>query len=171
MYLIQYTSVILKLQHDSNSLLGWYKSNYLKPNPDKWHLPLSDNHAIEIGTEVISNSKEEKILGVYFDNKLTFKSHLKKLCKKASQKLHGLAILSNLMSIRQSKIVMNAFIDSQFSYCPLIWMCQSRITNTMTNKTHERALRIVYKDTPSSFSKLLEKSGSLSTPNPSDWNL
>ena len=77
--------VILKLQNDSNSLLGWYKSNYLKPNPDKWHPLLSDkgdDHAIKIGTEVISNSKEEKILGVYFDNKLNLNSHLKKLCKK-----------------------------------------------------------------------------------------
>ena len=66
--------VILKLQ---NSLLGWYKSNYLKPNPDKWHLFLSDkgdNHVIKIGTEIISNSKEETILGVYFDNKLNFNS-------------------------------------------------------------------------------------------------
>ena len=133
--------VILKLQNDSNSLLGWYKSNYLKPNPDKWHLLLSDkgdNHAIKIGTEVISNSKVEKILGVYLDNKLNFNSHLKKLCKEASQKLHVLARLSNLMSIRQRKIVMNAFTDSQFSYCPLIWMCHSRLTNTMINKIHER---------------------------------
>ena len=90
--------VVLKLQNASNSLLGWYKSNYVKPNPDKWHLLVSDkgdNHAIIIGTEVISNSKEEKILGVYFD-KLNFNSHLKKLCKKASQKLHALARLSNV---------------------------------------------------------------------------
>ena len=53
--------VISKLQNDSNSLLGSYKSNYLKPNPDKLHLLLSDNHAIKVGTEVISNSKEENI--------------------------------------------------------------------------------------------------------------
>ena len=110
--------VILKLQNDYNSLLGWYKSNYLKPNPDKWLLLLSDkgdDHVIKIRTEVISNSKEEKIFGAYFDNKLNFNSHLKKLYKIASQKLHALARLSNLMSIRQRKIVMNAFIDSQFS--------------------------------------------------------
>ena len=41
-------------------------------------------------------------------------------------------------------------------------MCQSRITNPMINKIHERALRIVYKDNTSSFSQLLEKSGSIS---------
>ena len=90
--------VILKLQNDSLCLLEWYESNYLKPNPDKWHLLLSekgDNYSILIGTEVISNSMDEKILGVYFDNKLNFNTYLTKLCKKASQKLHALARVSN----------------------------------------------------------------------------
>ena len=41
-------------------------------------------------------------------------------------------------------------------------MCHSRITNTMINKIHERALRIVYKDNTSSFSQLLQKSDSIS---------
>ena len=117
--------VILKLQNDSSSLMKWYESNYLKPNPDKWHLLLSDkgnDHTIKIGTEIILNSKEEKFLGVYFDNKLNFNTHLRKLCKKASQKIHALARLPSLMSMRQRKIIMNGFINSQFSYCPLIWM-------------------------------------------------
>ena len=35
--------VILTLQNNSLRLIEWYESNYLKPNPDKWHLLLSDN--------------------------------------------------------------------------------------------------------------------------------
>ena len=142
-----------------------YDSNYLRPNSDKWHLLLSDksvDYSIKIGTEDILNSTNEKILGVCFDNKLNFNIHLKKLCKKASQKLHALARISNLMSIRQRKIIMNAFIQSQFSYCPLIWMCHNRYIHSMINNIHERALRIVYKDNISSFAVLLEKSGSIS---------
>ena len=156
---------IIKLQNDSKCLIKWFKSNYLKPNPEKWHLLLSDksdDFNIKIETEEILNSKEEKILGVYFDNKLNFNTHIKKLCQKASQKLHALARLSNLMSIRQRKIIMDAFINSQFSYCPLIWMCHNRNANSMINNIHERALRIVYKDNNSSFNQLLEKSGSVS---------
>ena len=114
--------VILKIQNDSSSLMKRYETNYLKPNPDKWHLLLSDkgyDHTIKIGIEIIPNSKEEKILGDYFENKLNFNTHLRKPCKKVSQKIHALARLSNLMSIIQRKIIMNAFINSQFSYCPL----------------------------------------------------
>ena len=65
--------VISKLENDSKCLLDWFIINCLKPNPDKWHLLLSDkstDHIIKIGNKGISNIKEEKILGVYFDNKL-----------------------------------------------------------------------------------------------------
>ena len=39
--------------------------------------------------------KEEKILGVIIDNKLRFKSHIKNLCKKSSQKIWALSCLIN----------------------------------------------------------------------------
>ena len=51
---------------------------------------------------------------------------------------------------------MNDFINSQFGYCPLIWICHSRTTHSMLNKIHERALRIVYRDNSSSFAQLLK---------------
>ena len=57
---------------------------------------------------------------------------------------------------------MNAFITSQFGYCPLIWMCHNRNAQKQINRIHERALRIVYNDNNSSFEDLLTKSGSIS---------
>ena len=75
---------------------------------------------------------------------------------------HALARVSNFMSIKQRKMIMNAFIRSQFSYCPLIWLCHSRTIHSIINNIHERALRIVYRDNISSFALLLEKSGSVS---------
>ena len=49
----------------------------------------------------IKNVSEEKILGITIDNKLTFKSHLKNICKKANQKLN--AIRNNEIYITLSK--------------------------------------------------------------------
>ena len=121
--------VINKLEQDALCLIEWYQSNYLKPNSDKWHLLLSENRddiTINIGNECIHNSENEKLLGVYFDNELNFKTHVTKLCKKAGQKLNALARLSNFMNLNRRKMLMNAFISSQFSYCPLIWMSQQK---------------------------------------------
>ena len=51
---------------------------------------------------------------------------------------------------------------SHFCYCPLIWMFHDRATNNRISKTHERTLRIVYRDTESSFDELLAKDNSVS---------
>ena len=37
------------------------------------------------------NSKEEIILGVIIDNKLSFDSHINRICKKAGQKLSAIS--------------------------------------------------------------------------------
>ena len=55
---------------------------------------------------------------------------------------------------------MNAFITSEFSYAPVVWMSHSRKQNHLKNRIHERALRVVYKDYNSSFDELLEKDNS-----------
>ena len=81
--------------------------------------------------------------------------------KKAGQKLHALARVSNYMSFNQKILIFNAFISSQFNYSPLIWLCHSRSLNTRINKIHQRALRIVFNDNVSSFDELINRSGSV----------
>ena len=52
---------------------------------------------------------------------------------------------------------MNAFIESQFNCCPLIWILRSRTLKNKINHIHERALRTVYSDYNPSFYELLDK--------------
>ena len=70
-------------------------------------------------------------------------------------------ILGVYMSCRQRKVIMNAFIKSQFGHCPLLWMFPSRSLHTHINKIHERALHILYKDNNFSFEQVLKISGSV----------
>ena len=56
---------------------------------------------------------------------------------------------------------MKAFIESQFGYCPLVWMFHSRSLNNKINRIHERALRITYNDKSSNFQELLDKDNSV----------
>ena len=57
---------------------------------------------------------------------------------------------------------MNSFFNSQFNYCPLVWMFHSRSIKNKISRLHERVLRIVYNDFKSSFKNLLEKDGTVS---------
>ena len=57
---------------------------------------------------------------------------------------------------------MKAFINSQFSYCSLIWLAivPCRDLNNKINQIHERALRLVYQNNLS-FSELLDLDNSV----------
>ena len=138
----------------------------MKLNEEKSHLLIfgtkSDGMALNIGASQISESESEKLLGVIIDSKLNFNLLIIQLCLKASQKLHALARVSNYMDTENVKLIMRSFIMSHFSYCPLIWMFHDRATNSRINKIHERALRIVYRDTESFFDELLAKDNSVS---------
>ena len=65
------------------------------------------------------------------------------------------------MSLNQRRKLMKTFIESQFDYCPLVWMFHGRIANKKISHLHERALRIVYKDYISSFEDLLKRDKSV----------
>ena len=57
---------------------------------------------------------------------------------------------------------MKACIESQFAYCPLVWMFCSRRSNNRINHLHEQALRIVSNDRSSTTEDLLVKDNSVS---------
>ena len=156
--------VIHSLEEATNTLFKWFNDNLMKSNADKCHLLVSTNKAVNIKIDNfdITNSNCEKLLGVKFDHKLTFDDHVSELCKKATKKIHALARATPYMDLSKKRILMNAFFKSQFSYCPLVWMCHSRANNSKINRLHERCLRIIYSDKQSSFEQLLEKDRSVS---------
>ena len=157
-------NVIASLEQVSDALFNWFKNNRLKNNVDKCHVLVSRNKpvGIKIGDYTIENSNCEKLLGVKIDANLNFNNHISDLCKKASRKISVLATVTPFMGLSKRKLLMNAFFTSQFSYCPLIWMCHSRSNNRKINMLDERCLRIIYNDKQSSFTELLNKDNSVS---------
>ena len=89
----------------------------MKPNGDKCHLLVTTEKSvsIDIGESNVENKKEQKLLGIKFDSSLSFKGRITSLCKKASQKLNALARIVNYMDFPKTKVLMKAFITSQFS--------------------------------------------------------
>lgn len=153
--------VIERLEHDASKAILWFKANYMKLNESKCHLLIA-GHKYEhifttIGNVKIWETQREKLLGINIDNKLNFKYHVEQICAQAGRKLTALARIINNFSLIRRRTIMKAFIESQFSYCPLVWMFTDRTVNYKINRLHERALRVVYADNTSSFEELLRK--------------
>ena len=99
--------------------------------------------------------KSVKLLGITIDKKLNFNEHVTNIHKKANQKFHALKRIAKYLDSNKLRILMKAFIESQFNYCPLTWMFHSTQLNNKINKLHDRALRLVYKNQNLSFQELL----------------
>ena len=150
---------------DFQIVSDWFYENYMVLNAEKCHFMCLGKNTEEetfiFNGIVMRNSKEEKILGVIIDNKLSFKSHINDLCKKASKKLAALSCLSRFLNNSEKKLVFNSVLKSQFNYCPLVWMFCSRTSNNMINMIHERALRVVQNDFTSDLDILLQNSNDI----------
>ena len=131
------------LSEDGSILLNWFKLNEMKSNDDKCHLIVAniDNISVSLGNEIIETSNSVKLLG--------------------NQKLPALARISKFLYLEKRKLIMRTFIESQFNYCPLVWMFHNRTLNNKINKLHERALRIVFRNNELSFQELLDKDNSI----------
>ena len=159
-----YDEVINKLEHTIEKLFNWFQCNNFKVNASNCHFFLSSYKpvtTIKIKESAIESSNNEKLLGVTIESKLPFDDHITILCRKASQNLHALSRVAIYMSFGKKRILLKTFITSQFNYCPLMWMCQSRGLNSRMNNLHERALRIVYQDKKSDFETLLKNDKSV----------
>ena len=67
----------------------------MKANVEKAYLITSKSKdiVVNIGNNAIKHIKRGKLIGVKIDHKLTFNSHLDKICKKADQKMSSLHCL------------------------------------------------------------------------------
>ena len=109
----------------------------------------------EYREDLIWESNDVKLLEITIDRDLKFYKHVLKLCSKANQKLSAVSRMLKLFSIKKRGTLFKAFVQSQFKYCPIVWMFLGRRTNSKINKLDERALRIVYDDEVSTFDQLL----------------
>ena len=117
----------------------------------------SNEDSVKIGEANVKESIEKKLLGIVFDQTLSFKQHTKPLCKKSSQELDAIISISCYMDTEKLKQVMQAFVLSHFSYSPLFWMFYDRTLNQRINQIHKRELRFAYKDYQKDFGSLLEQ--------------
>ena len=54
--------------------------------------------------------------------------------KKAGKKLSVLGRICDILNLEPRRSLMKAFIESQFGYCPLVWMfCGRQVNNRINN--------------------------------------
>ena len=82
----------------------------MKLNREKCHFMVfgdqSNDLTLQIETIPVIESEKQTLLGITVDKKLSFKTHVESLCKKANQKLHALSRISCYLSTEQLKLTL-----------------------------------------------------------------
>ena len=83
------------LSHDFNILSKWFYNNFMVLNPEKCSFMLLGvdeelQTNLVCGNESLKNIKQEKVLGVTFDNKVNFETYLSNVTKNTNIKFNAL---------------------------------------------------------------------------------
>ena len=114
------------LRREFTILSKWFYNNFMVPNPEKCSFMLLgvDNSLqanLVCGDEILQNKKQERMLGVTLENELNFATHSLNITENTNEKFNGLTRVQKYGTADQ-KNIFSSFIESQFTYCPLIWM-------------------------------------------------
>ena len=112
--------------------------------------------SLNVNGKIIPCSNEVKLLGITVDNQLKFKKHIDELCKKAPYKLHVLRGIRGYVTVKKTRIIANAFIDSQFNYALLIWTSAGKTLINKICKIHHSTLQVIYNEYNKSYQELLQ---------------
>ena len=105
----------------------------------------------KLDEDIVWESNDVELLGITIDKNLIFDKHVSNICLRANMELSALTRVAKFVPFKKRCILLNTFIESQFKYCPLVWMFHGKQINDKINKLQKIALRIVYNDTVASL--------------------
>jgi hypothetical protein len=106
------------------------------------------------------NEKTFKLLGVYFDEYLSFDSHISQLCKKISKSLFSINKIKKFVNLDALKKMYYVLVHSSISYCINVYGSANKTTLAPLFLQQKKAIRIIsrakYRDHTSPLFTMLE---------------
>jgi len=107
---------------------------------------LPDNPLLMLPLERIHNNGEEtsfKLLGVHFDEYLSFDKHIMHLCSKISKSLYCINRVKNFIDLNSLKKLYFAMVHSHIAYCMNIYSCATKTNLNKLILKQKQAIRTI----------------------------
>lgn len=159
------TNMLLSAIQDLETLHKWCASNRLTINLQKTfymlftNKPLLDLPPLIYNNSEIKRTNQHTLLGITFDDNMSFKHHIANLIIKLSRIISLLFKVKDFMTISVLKILYNAHVLPHFQYCTPIWSntypthllplfrLQKRIIRIITNSDYFDHTQPLFKET------------------------
>ena len=93
--------------------------------------------------DTLTPQDEVEVLGVTYDSKLTFKSHIERLAREASGKLASLRRMAHILDSRGIEVLYKAQVRSSLEYACLAWGGAASKHLALLDKVQDRAARLI----------------------------
>ena len=112
---------------------------------------------IYIDNKIVTSEHSVKLLGIEIDNQLNANNYVSTLCEKASSQLNAIGRLRKYIGFPEKMALIEAFVFSNFNYCPLAWYFTSMASTKKIESIQKIALRLLYNNYTSTYDSLLAK--------------
>ena len=107
-------------------MIEWFTVYGIIANPNKFQLiSFGNTHknrsAINVNGVILNNHTNIKYLGINFDNKLPFSTHVDSIYTKADKLVSALLRMSNSLDHDIKFVIYKSFINCSFMYSQLAW--------------------------------------------------
>jgi len=146
------TSVRDDLQSDLDALEAWFSANKLTLNikKTKWMLVGSPHLlkkcrklVLSISSIILEQVASFKYLGIYIDEHLSWKVHIKYMTGKISSRLGLLRRVRQFLTTEVTLLLYNALVQPLFDYCDIVWSSATKTELGRLQILHNRAARII----------------------------
>jgi len=157
----------ITLEKYGNEMTDWFTRNGMSANPDKYQVIIFGHKEdcptnITIKGNSIVSQPQVNLLGISIDSNLTFNMQIDDVCKKAGRQINAVMRLCNVLDTEVKVAIYKSFIQSNFNYCPVIWLICGETNLSKLAKLQYRALKFVYNDFTSDYEQLLLKGNHVS---------
>jgi len=141
--------LVEKVSRDLGEISEWVCRNRLFLNIEKTsYMVVSDRPSLDlpplmIGTSILERVTHSRFLGVIIDERLSFKQHTDKLCKKLSQTVGMLNRVSNLIPTSAKLNIYFSLIFSRVSYAVVSWGGCSVVDAGRVERILSRARKLI----------------------------
>ena len=118
---------------------------------------MENKREMYIDNKIVTSEHSVKLLGIEIDNQLKFNNYVSTLCKKASSQLNAIGRLRKYIGFPEKMALIEAFVFSNFDYCPLVWHFTSMTSTNKIESIQKIALRLLYNNYTSTYDILLAK--------------
>jgi hypothetical protein len=148
------TEVSEKIKTISAKHLAYLQTLGMKANPSKTEVVFFIKKGpslildVDIGGTIVKSQSTMKVLGVHFDDKLTWEYHIRQLVKKANSKLSVLRRIKKYFNTAQFLRILTAQFFSIIYYGSPVWLSSTTKAYLwkLINSIHYKALRIAVSD-------------------------